>query len=354
MSGTSLDGVDYVLCKENPKTQKIEFVAQHFVAFKKSLYSSLLKATRNELSIWEAGQLHYDLGRFYAEGLKKIQKNKNWKLDLIGLHGQTVFHEPQKCSLQIGEPSFLKKEFQVPVVSQFRNMDIVLKGQGAPLAPFFHKALMQGRQKWAFQNLGGMGNVSFVKQKKLYAFDTGPGNILINEFMQKLFRKDFDKNGDTARKGIPNLALIESWLKDVKYFSKPIPKSCGRENMSMKGLGRTLQALNKLSPEDQIATLTEFTVLSLKDQYCRFIKPLPELIVVSGGGAKNQRLMQRMAFHFHQSQVVTSEQLLGWPVDAIEGGAFAWLALKRYREEIIADLSTVTGAQKNAVLGMLC
>ncbi|MCO5112643.1 MAG: anhydro-N-acetylmuramic acid kinase [Bdellovibrionaceae bacterium] len=366
MSGTSLDGVDYVLCQDrsakskNTKSsssklgQPLKYLDQHFIPFKKDLRDALLKATANELSLWDTARLHYELGAFYAEGLKKIVKNKKWKFDLIGLHGQTVFHQPPHSTLQIGEPSFLKQEFKVPVVAQFRNMDIAQKGQGAPLAPFFHKALMTPYKDWAFQNIGGMGNVTYVNQKKLCAFDTGPGNILMDETMTHLYQKTFDKDGAIAHKGLPHVELVEDWLKAIPYFSKPVPKTCGRENMSLKVLEKSLEGLRKLSPEDQMATLMEFTVLSLKDQYRRFIKTPPQLIVVSGGGAKNKRLMQRMVFHFPQSRVTTSDELLGWPVDAIEGGAFAWLALKRYRNEAISDLPTVTGAKTAVTLGVIC
>lgn len=354
MSGTSLDGVDYVLCKEK-SNKELKYVDKHFVRFSKDLKDRLLKAVANELDLWSSAQLHYDLGEFYASGLKKICKQKAWKFQLIGLHGQTVFHDPQKCTFQIGEPSFLKKEFGVPVVAQFRNSNIAHKGHGAPFAPFFHKALMAGsKQRWAFQNIGGMGNVTYNSKGKLYAFDTGPGNILINEYMDLLLGKEYDKDGKVAAQGLPHLDLVHQWITSIDYFSKPTPKTCGRENISVKALSGHLKVLKNLSIEDQIATLTEFTVLSLKDQYTRFIKPFPELIIVSGGGAKNLRLMKRMSFHFSDCEVVTSEELLGWPVDAIEGGAFAWLALKRYRDEKIIDLPSVTGTKTSTQLGMIC
>lgn len=353
MSGTSLDGVDYVLCQAG-KNQQFKYIDKHFVSFSKSIRERLLLAASNELDLWSTAQLHYDLGAYYAEALKKTLKKKKWKFDLIGLHGQTVFHDPQRCTFQIGEASFLKKEFKVPVVTQFRNINIAYKGHGAPFAPFFHKALMKNYKKtWAFQNIGGMGNVTYMAKGKLHAFDTGPGNILINEMMEKLFEKEFDRNGQVANQGIPHIELIHQWIKDIKYFSKPVPKTCGRENISFKALKNELKKLNALSPEDQIATLTEFTVLSLKDQYNRFVKPMPEVIIVSGGGAKNKRLMKRLAFHFPQSQVTTSEELLGWPVDAIEGGAFAWLALKRFKNEEILDLPSVTGSQNKSQLGVI-
>lgn len=354
MSGTSIDGIDYVLCKED-KTKALKFVDKAFIPFTVELRHKVHQAAANELDLWSSAQLHYDLGEYYSAGLKKILKTRKWKFDLIGLHGQTVFHDPQKCTFQIGEASFLKRDFNKPVVTQFRNINIAYNGHGAPFAPFFHKALMEKykNKKWAFQNIGGMANVTYMQKNRLFAFDTGPGNVLIDEHMQILFKQNYDAKGLVASKGLPHMEIVFNWLKKIKYFSAPTPKTCGRENISTKALTEEMKDLKGLSKEDQIATLTEFTVLSLKDQYDRFIKPLPELIVVSGGGAKNIRLMKRLKFYFPDSEVTTSEELLGWPVDAIEGGAFAWLALKRYHNQKVTDLPTVTGSKSASELGVL-
>jgi anhydro-N-acetylmuramic acid kinase len=354
MSGTSVDGVDYTLCKLQNKKHILNYQDKAFVPFPKKLKEEILKAASNELDFWSVAQLHYDLGEFYSESLKKIKKNKKWSFDLIGLHGQTVFHSPKKSTMQIGEASFLKKDFNVPVVSQFRNIDIALKGQGAPFAPFFHKELMKNEKRtWAFQNLGGIGNVTSLQNQKLIAFDTGPANMLMDEYMQMLFKKPFDLGGKIAQKGLPNEGIVQFLLKDISYFSLKPPKSCGRENFSAKALKTKLEKLNNLSPEDQISTLTEFTARTLKDQYTRFLKQMPEIIVVAGGGAKNSHLMKRIQFHLPKSKVVTSDDYCGWPVDAIEGGAFAWMALERINESKIKDLSSVTGAETSSMLGSI-
>lgn len=353
MSGTSVDGVDYTLCKVHGKNQTLKFVDKAFIAFPKALRQDILKAAANELDFWSVAQLHYDLGEFYSEALKKINKNKKWKFDLIGLHGQTVFHSPKKSTMQIGEASFLKKDFKVPVVSQFRNIDIALKGQGAPFAPFFHKELMkQEKQTWAFQNLGGIGNVTSLQKGKLIAFDTGPANMIIDEYIQNFFNKTYDANGKIASRGLPHEEII-LFLLEHKYFSLKPPKSCGRENFSAKALQSSLKKLNELSPEDQIATLTEFTARTIKDQYTRFLKVMPKIIVLAGGGTKNTYLKNRIQFHLPQSKVITSEEYCGWPVDAIEGGAFAWMALERINESKIKDLTSVTGAESPSVLGSI-
>lgn len=354
MSGTSVDGVDYILCKYNPKKQKLDFQDQAFVAFPKKLREDILKAASNELDFWSVAQLHYDLGEFYSECLKKIKTKKKWSFDLIGLHGQTVFHAPKKSTMQIGEASFLKKDFNVPVVSQFRNIDIALKGQGAPFAPFFHKELMKHEKRtWAFQNLGGIGNVTSLQKGKLMAFDTGPANLLVDEYMSNLFNTLFDKDGKTAAKGLANEAIVQDLLKNHPYFKLKPPKSCGRENFSAKALKSQLTKLNALSPEDQIATLTEFTVRSIKDQYDRYLKVAPEVIVLAGGGAKNSFIKKRLQFLMPNSTVLTSEEYCGWPVDAIEGGAFAWMAYERLNDTKIKDLTSVTGAKSISSLGAI-
>ncbi len=354
MSGTSVDGVDYTLCKFNEKKQKLEFLDQAFVAFPKPMQTKILHATANELDFWSVAQLHYDLGEFYSESLKKIKLKKKWTFDGIGLHGQTVFHKPQKCTMQIGEASFLKKDFKVPVVAQFRNMDIALKGQGAPFAPFFHKQLMQKEKRvWAFQNLGGIGNVTSLQKGKLMAFDTGPANLLLDQFMKDLFQKEYDQNGATAATGLPHESIVQDLLNSIAYFKLKPPKSCGRENFSAKALKNQLGPLAKLSKEDQMATLTEFTAQSIADQYQRFLKNQPEVIILAGGGAKNLYLKNRLQLLMHQSQILTSEEYCDWPVDAIEGGAFAWLAHQRLNNYKIVDLPSVTGAKIPSLLGSI-
>lgn len=353
MSGTSVDGVDYVLCKQNAKTHTLEFQDQAFVVFPAKLKENILKAAANELDFWAVAQLHYDLGEFYSENLKKIKSKKKWTFDLIGLHGQTVFHAPQKSTMQIGEASFLKKDFNVPVVSQFRNIDIALKGQGAPFAPFFHKELMKKEKRiWAFQNLGGIGNVTSLQKGKLIAFDTGPSNLLIDEYVQNLFHKAYDKNGEIAFRGLPHEKILKELLKHSYFKLKP-PKSAGRENFSVKALKTQLQTLSELSAEDQITTLTEFTVRSIVDQYKKFLKKVPEIIILSGGGAKNLYIKKRLQFYFSESTVFTSEEYCGWPVNAIEGGAFAWMALARMNNVKIKDLTSVTGAKTESLLGAI-
>lgn len=354
MSGTSVDGVDYVLCESKSSDQKLKYLAKAFVPFTKELKAQILKAASNELDFWSVAQLHYDLGEFYSSNLKKIKKQKNWNFKLIGLHGQTVFHSPKKSTLQIGEASFLKKDFDIPVVSQFRNIDIALQGQGAPFAPFFHRKLMQNEKRpWAFQNLGGIGNVTTLQGQKLMAFDTGPANIIIDDYMRALFNKEFDVDGALASKGLPDVAFANSFVSTIPYFKLKPPKSCGRENFSSKILSEKLKPLMALSKHDQIATLTEITVLSIKDQYQKFLKKFPEVIVVSGGGAKNSYMMERLKFHMPAQEIMTSLEYCGWPVDAIEGGAFAWMAYARLNEIKIKDLVSVTGAKKISTLGVL-
>ena len=359
MSGTSVDGVDFVLCQKGKSF--FSYIDQFHRKFPLKLKSQILKAAHNTLDFWSVAQLHYDLGEFFSKSLNLAVKQKNWKFDLVGLHGQTVYHKPQKCTIQLGEPSYIRKDFGVPVVAQFRNMDIALEGQGAPLAPFFHRELMRGESKvWAFQNLGGMGNVTYIGKKskgvkkKWGAFDTGPANILIDEYMMTLFSKPFDKGGKIAAQGIPNEKMIQQLFKRIRYFEQKPPKSCGREVFSKKSLGSLLKGLNRLSKEDQIATLTEFTARTLKHQYETFLNPIPELIILSGGGAKNFRLVKRIQFLFPQSNVETSESYLNWPVDAVEGGAFAWMAYQRFNEIKTKDLAFVTGSKaKEGLLGSI-
>lgn len=352
MSGTSVDGVDFVLCQK--KKDSFLYIDQFHKSFPLKFKAQILKAAHNKLDFWSVAQLHYDLGKFYSKILQALVKKKGWMFDLVGLHGQTVYHKPQKCTFQIGEPSYIRKDFGIPVVAQFRNMNIAWEGQGAPLAPFFHRELMKEKGgAWAFQNLGGMGNVTYLNQHSLKAFDTGPANVLIDEYMRILFGKPFDKEGKIASQGLPSEKVLQELFKKIKYFKLKPPKSCGREIFSREALKPCLKGLNRLSKEDQIATLTEFTARTLKYQYELFLKSIPQLIILSGGGAKNSRLVKRIQFLFPQSKVETSQSYLNWPVDAVEGGAFAWLANQRFNNFKIRNLTSVTGSKEESVLGSI-
>ncbi len=349
MSGTSFDGVDYVVCEFKSNTQ-ILFKNHYYTKYPKKLINKIQNVASGKATSIELAQLHFELGRFYSDGLKAFIKNK--KLDFIALHGQTVYHAPPHGSLQIGVPHFLKSDFNCPIVYDFRSLDVAQGGQGAPLSPFFHEQLLKQNDKSSFiQNIGGMSNVSYLHKGTLNAFDTGPGNVFIDLFMQEFKSKAFDKHGALASQGIPDYEIIESFYKKQKYFSLKAPKSCGREQFSQSVYKELIKKMKKkkLSQPHQAATLTELTVYCIVKQYEEHIKVQPSQIILCGGGAKNKYIAQRLQYYRPESRVTNTEEAFDWPVTALEAGAFAYLGrLKLLHQNL--NLRTVTGGTK-ATLG---
>lgn len=353
MNGTSLDGVDFVKIKINQKKLKCEYVDMQSFKFPNDLRVRLLKAAQNEKNVAQVSDLNHDLGRFYADCFKKTKKSVR-TVDLIGLHGQTVYHNGKKSTLQIGEPSYLAFASGVPVVSNFRAADIVVGGHGAPLAPFFHQTVFGSKKKTvSVHNLGGISNLSLIVKGKLQmGFDTGPANMLIDEeIRQSSFGKNhYDKNGQMAAKGKINTQLLMKMLEHP-YFSIKPPKSCGREQFGKEFYQKYSLELSAMPLQDRLTTLTELTVVSITKAYHAFCKPFPSEIIFSGGGAKNKYLITRLQEELASSDIKTTEQL-GWPVDSIEGAAFALLAACRYWG-IPANVTNVTGAKKKVLLGQI-
>lgn len=354
MSGTSLDGVDFVLCKIQKSPFQMSFLDFGHSKFPQKLKSSITKAVRHELKVNELALLHYDLGEFYAKEALKHKKNKKWKIDLVGLHGQTVFHKSKTASLQIGEASFLTDFLNCPVVCDFRPLDIALGGEGAPLATLFHRnvllAATSKSKSYAIQNLGGIGNVTYINGSQIMSFDTGPANMLMDHWMQIKKKGHYDKKGLCAQAGIPDVHIVRKMLAHPFLLKTP-PKSCGREEFGERFLKMYSRKLNKLLFEDQMATLLEFTAQSIALNYKKFFKKLPQTVYLCGGGAKNTYLGKRIQYWLPEAEVKTT-MALGWPVDLVEGAAFALLAAHKYWQWP-SNVPKTTGAKKQASLGKL-
>lgn len=362
MSGTSMDGVDYCLCRVSGRGVKL--VKSWSSKYPKSLRDRLLKAAGDEASSYELAQLDHDLGRFYAQKAPKV------KVDYVGLHGQTVFHNPwgkTTATYQIGEPSYLAAKMKAPVVNQFRNMDMALGGQGAPMATAFHQvAFGDKKQVVAVQNLGGIANVTYLPKKgNLISFDTGPANILIDGAMERFTKGKlgYDKNGLWARQGVPQYLLVSEWLR-YSYFAKKPPKSTGREEFNEKYLDKVLKQCKKakLSQVDTIATLTAFTAESIAISYLRYLPQFPSKVVLCGGGALNPTLVKYIRRTLIDKQwlkdrkaplleVKTSSQL-GWAPQSIEPAAFALLAYKTMNK-LSGNIPETTGAKRAAIMGQI-
>ncbi|MGB0578927.1 MAG: anhydro-N-acetylmuramic acid kinase [Limisphaerales bacterium] len=356
MSGTSLDGVDFGLCQV--ARGRIELLELWSRSFPAGLQRRLRNAAADAASSHELAQLHHDLGRFYARhagGGKQAP-------ELIGLHGQTVFHKPSKtrpASLQIGEPAHLCEAMRCPVVSNFRAGDLAAGGQGAPLATAFHSvAFALPGKSVAVNNLGGISNVSwFPTQARrqvdaaTLSFDTGPGSMLIDQAMRMLTKRRMDRNGRYAARGRVNDAVLSRWLRHPFFRAKP-PKSTGREVFGEVFLERALRELKGESTEDIVATLTELTARSVALNYERYLGRRPDRVVLCGGGAANRTLVARIrALLGDETELLTSADL-GWPLQAVEPAAFAWLAWLRWKRKSWPHPAT-TGAKRAALLGQV-
>ena len=365
MSGTSIDGVDYALC--DITSRKLKLCALWKAPFPPPLTRRLHDAARGASSSWELAQLHHDLGRFYAHAARRFLTNRRFKPQLVGLHGQTVFHQPDAkapATLQIGEPAYLARALRVPVVSNFRAADLAAGGQGAPLATAFHVRVFGVKgQHSCVNNLGGISNVTSIDWRRgaaprVLAFDTGPANVLIDLAVRTLTRRrlTFDRNGRRAGRGKVCHPLLAEWLKHPFFLIDP-PKSTGREEFGEKFFATVLSQARrrKLGIDDLLATLTEFTARSIALNYRLHLRSAPHVVILAGGGAKNPVLrrgfVEALGRLGIEATVGTTAEA-GWPVASIEPAAFAWLAWLRFNG-LPGNFPETTGARTSVLCGQI-
>jgi anhydro-N-acetylmuramic acid kinase len=356
MSGTSLDGVDGVLADfagERPA------VLGHATAgFPAALRAELLALNTpgdNELHrAWLAGNA---LMRVYADVVAQLLAQCGrgaGDVRAIGAHGQTVRHRPGQFdgtgyTIQLAQPALLAELTGIAVVADFRSRDVAAGGQGAPLAPFFHRAVFSSAgETVGVLNLGGISNLSLLRADgSLLGFDCGPANALMDGWCARHLGRPYDDEGRWAASGQVHDGLLRQLLAEP-YFALPAPKSTGRDLFHMEWLQAHLQALAPLPPQDVQATLAELTARSCAEAAARLEPTLPRLIAC-GGGALNLHLMRRLQALLPQGQVLSSADC-GLPPLQVEAAAFAWLARKTVQGEKL-DLKSTTGAQGARVLG---
>lgn len=363
MSGTSLGSVDYALCRCGEDS--IRLIRAWSVRFPGTLQARLHAAARNETTTYEVGQLHHDLGRFYAQGARRGLPGD--RLDAVGLHGQTVYHHPNRrapATLQIGEPAWLAEGLCVPVVSNFRAGDLAAGGQGAPLATLLHRVVFARRGEFVcVNNLGGISNVTALdwrngSEPRVLSFDTGPANVLLDLAARHFSRGrlSFDREGRWAAAGSPDETALAAWLRHP-YFRRPPPKSTGRELFGEPFWRRRLgdRRHRQWARDDALATLSEFTARSLVLNYRWHLGGYPDRVILAGGGAANADLVERIVRQlraWHAPIQVLACDALGWPRQTVEPAAFAWLAACRLRGRP-GNLPTTTGARRPVVLGQV-
>ncbi len=350
MTGTSVDGIDAVLARIGDAHFSLHSTLnQPLPDALRQAVLALCQPGNNEID--RAGTVSRQLGQHYALACRALLDQAGIRPDqvrAIGCHGQTIRHRPgsEGFSLQLGCPDTLAVQTGIPVVSNFRNKDMVLGGQGAPLVPPFHRQLF-GRpaQRRAIANIGGMANVTLLDGNTLLGgFDTGPGNVLMDLWIQEHQQRPYDQDGTWASGGQTDPRVLEAMLSDP-YFQQPPPKSTGREHFHEAWLRRHLPP--KYDSQQIQATLAELTARSISDALTDFA---PQQLLVCGGGAHNHHLMARLQHHL--GIPVASTETEGLHPDWVEAAAFAWLAWARL-EQRYGNAPVVTGASREAVLGQV-
>lgn len=346
MSGTSADGADLVLAELDGRPPKLEGkVLEHLaVPFPAELRERVLLALHGDLQTRALALLHHDLGRFYAEAAEPLEG----PVELAALHGQTVWHEPPLATFQIGEAAYLAEALGCLVVADFRPADLALGGEAAPFVAY-PDLLLYGEEgvRRAIHNIGGISNLTYLpglEKEGVFAFDTGPGNCLIDEAANRL-GLTHDPGGSLSRRGQVDPEKAAAWLRHP-YFSRKPPKSTGRELWRLDNL-----ETEGLRPYDLLATLTEFTAQSIVQAYRDFVLPLGlDEVWVAGGGAYNQALMEQVRAGLPVPVYAFEER--GHDSRVREALAFAVLGYLRFLG-LPNILSAVTGAKADAIAGKL-
>ena len=361
MSGTSLDGIDICVVNiiENNAEYKYEIDQFKSYPYSEELIKKIKEASTINLSnVQLICSLNYEISNAYKNAIDKMISEKLLNMDeieFIAMHGQTIWHNPdymdgyESSTLQIGEPSVLAYSYNKTVISNFRTMDMAAGGSGAPLIPFVDYLLYRSKTKnVALQNIGGIGNVCYLpknsSEDKIIAFDTGPGNMLIDGAMRKLYNLPYDNEGKIASSGIVNQEVLNNLLKD-EYLEKPYPKSTGREKYNNEFLDYIIEeVLSKTNKkEDVISTITAYTAYTIVDQYKRFLSEVDEMIV-SGGGSHNKFIIEILEKELKLKIKIENNS------DAFEAFGFAILGHMTMLKKP-SNVRSVTGAKHSVILG---
>ncbi len=342
MSGTSLDGVDVVLCEIDENTCTLVDSIEYPISLE--LKTDILNMIESKSTIEQVGQIDHRLGILFTQAVGALLIRDNIdasSITAIGLHGQTLWHQPEdRFTMQLGDPNILAAKTGISVVSDFRRKDVALGGQGAPFAPAFHEFIFKNiNHAVSVVNIGGMANIT-VLDEKLIGYDTGCGNVLLDMWISEHQGNDYDYNGEWARSGTVDYTLLDSFMSD-DFFAQAYPKSTGREKFNKAWLKDHLIGKTH-NPEDVQRTLVELTALSISNEVLRFNR---DIVLLCGGGAKNNFLVERIKALMPNIEVAIAQN-----ADEIEAMTFAWLAYKRIHQEKV-NLKDVTGASDNAVLG---
>lgn len=372
MSGTSADGIDVALARVEGAPPRLHARLENFLAvpYPGPVRRAVLRIAEGAaVPVAEISQLSFLLAELFAEAALAACRQfrvSPAKIDLIGSHGQTIYHQgratrflgrPVASTLQIGEPATIAARTGIPVVADFRPADMAVGGQGAPLVPFVDFLLYRAERIGRVAlNIGGIANVTVIlagaRSEDLFAFDTGPGNMVIDALAQQIShgRLAYDRGARLATRGRPIRRVLQRLLADP-YFQRKPPKSAGREQYGGAYVARLQNLARGARPEDVLATATMLTPLSILDALNRYVLPVTHVdeVIVSGGGAHNPLIIAQLEAGLGKVHLRRAEEL-GVSEDAKEAFAFAILAYESWHRRP-ANLPSATGAERRAILG---
>jgi anhydro-N-acetylmuramic acid kinase len=372
MSGTSADGINVAIMRVLGRGLRTRF---ELLAHEEYPYSAAVRrcvlAMMNApaANVADLARLNFLLGELYAEAVTKTARRHRLALTLVGCHGQTLYHQGEPAPFlgrkvavtwQTGEGAILARRTGVPVVSDFRPADMAAGGKGAPLVPFLDYLLYRDRRHGRIvQNIGGIANLTAIppsaKPEDVIAFDTGPGNMVIDAVTERLFGRPFDRDGRIAARGRVLETVVSECLR-MPFFRRQPPRTAGREEFGREFVARFLRRCGRARNEDVVATATALTAWSIADALRRFVlsgKRKFRDFVASGGGAKNRSLMRMLEEELTAVGLrLRSSDEFGLPSDAKEAAAFAVLAYQTWRREP-SNIPSATGAKRAAILGKI-
>ncbi len=372
MSGTSLDGIDVVVADlvGSGTDLEIDVLCHAESPFPDEIRAYLLaNSAPGSSSVQEISQLNVRIAALYADAVHRtltLAAIDPASIDLVGSHGQTIHHVPDAVdfaghsttsTLQIGDASVLANLLGVPVVANFRLADMALGGQGAPLVPYFdYVCFSHATENRLLLNLGGIGNVTVLPAGgdagDTVAFDTGPGNMVLDALATRLLDRPFDEDGKVAMSGTADQAVVDALLRDA-YFGRKPPKSTGRERFGEEYVNSLIARMPDARAEDMLATATALTVQSISHAVERFVRlvPAPDRLIVSGGGMRNDAIMRGLEAALAP---VSVDRVTAYGVhsESKEALCFAVLA-HEYMNGVPTNMPSVTGASRQTLLGQL-
>jgi len=368
MSGTSADGINVAIVRLMGRgfATRLQLVAHREFPYPANVRKAILAAMNaSSVNVADLARLNFLLPELYAEAVAQTSKSAGVACELVGCHGQTLYHQGDEatylgrklaCTWQSGDGSVLAQKLGVPVVSDFRPADMAAQGKGAPLVPFLDYLLFRHRRRGRIvQNIGGIGNLTAIpaaaKPEQVVAFDTGPGNMVIDAVAQELFGRAFDRDGKFAARGTPLDNIVSEVLR-AGFFRRKPPKTAGREQFGREFVRWFLSRCGRADKYDIIATATMLTARSIG----MAVKSLAKTgdykdYLVSGGGAKNPTLVTMIEQHLAPLNLkVQRTDETGLPGDAKEAVAFAVLAYQTWHR-LPSNIPSATGAARPVVLG---